>query len=145
MKKEDSLHISGINRNDPELKEKLKRISVAKGVSMSDIIVPLIEDYVSLYQRDEEFEVLARAKITETLKSIDGTIPPLACQLEHEQDNGTLRAAGLAEMLKQNNDILPHVPFLPPVEYNPDDEIPPLDWHLEHEQDNDYSEGDEFL
>lgn len=87
MQKEASLHISGINRNDPELKEKLKRISVAKGVSMSDIIVPLIEDYVSLYQRDEEFEVLARAKITETLMSIDGTIPPLACQLEHEQDN----------------------------------------------------------
>lgn len=110
MQKEASLHISGINRNDPELKEKLKRISVAKGVSMSDIIVPLIEDYVSI------------------------------CQ-----DNGTLRAAGLTEMLKQNNDILPHVPFLPPVEYNPDDEIPPLDWHLEHEQGNDYSEGDEFL
>lgn len=109
MKKEDSLHISGINRNDPELKEKLKRISVAKGVSMSDIVVQLIEDYVSI------------------------------CQ-----DNGTLRAAGLAEMLKQNNDILPHVPFLPPVG-NITDEIPPLDLHLEHEQDNDYSEGDEFL
>lgn len=80
MQKEASLHISGINRNDPELKEKLKRISVAKGVSMSDIIVPLIEDYVSLCQ--------SNGVIREVVENTtDDEIPPLACYLEHEQDN----------------------------------------------------------
>ena len=80
MKKEDSLHISGINRNDPELKEKLKRISVSEGVSMSDIVVPLIEDFVSIWQ--------SNGLLRETTVSItDDEIPPLVCQLEHEHDN----------------------------------------------------------
>lgn len=50
-----SLHVQDINKNDPELKEKLKAIAVKRGVTMSDIVVGLVEDYVSAVEKEEEF------------------------------------------------------------------------------------------